>query len=99
MDLLPHTKIGGWAHRRLSSSRFYWKPDLSEMGERLAELEADIDRGIPGAQERLESFREQRKLLVESILQSCAKFEEWAKTETEAQTSDARERRTQRRKA
>jgi hypothetical protein len=39
------------------------------MGERLAELEADIDRGIPGAQERLESFREQRKLLVESILQ------------------------------
>ena len=40
-----------------------------EMGERLAELEADADRGIPGAQERLELFREQRKLLVDSIIQ------------------------------
>lgn len=40
-----------------------------EMGERLAELEADVDRGIPGAQERLELFREQRKLLVDSIIQ------------------------------
>ncbi|KAH9988593.1 hypothetical protein BJV77DRAFT_1020843 [Russula vinacea] len=99
MDLVPHTKIGGWAHRRLSSSRFYWRPDLVEMGERLAELEADVDRGIPGAQERLELFREQRKLLVDSIIQSCAKFEEWAKTEADAQTSDARERRAQRRKA
>lgn len=61
--------VGGWAHRRLSSSRFYWRPDLVEMGERLAELEADVDRGIPGAQERLELFREQRKLLVDSIIQ------------------------------
>jgi hypothetical protein len=40
-----------------------------EMGERLAELEADVDRGVPGAQERLELFREQRKLLVDSIIQ------------------------------
>ena len=39
------------------------------MGKKLAELEADIDRGISGAQEKLESFREQRKLLVDSILQ------------------------------
>ena len=41
-----------------------------EMGERLAELEADADRGIPGAQERLELFREKRKLLVDSIIQA-----------------------------
>jgi hypothetical protein len=31
--------------------------------------------------------------------QSCAEFEKWAEAEAVAQTSDARERRTQRRKA
>lgn len=66
--------VGGWAHRRLSSSRFYWRLDLEEMGKKLAELEADIDRGISGAQEKLESFREQRKLLVDSILQAGFHF-------------------------
>jgi hypothetical protein len=39
------------------------------MDKRLAELEADGDMGKPGAQERLESFREQRVLLVDSIVQ------------------------------
>ena len=61
--------VGGLAHRRLSGSRFYWRPDLFEMGNRLDELEADRDVGKPGAQERLESFREQRMLLVDSIVQ------------------------------
>jgi len=99
MELLPHTKIGGWAHRRAISSRFYWKSDLIEIGQKLAELEEDWDLGKPGAQERLESFRKQRKDLVDSIIQSCAEFENWINAEAVAQASDARERRTQRRKA
>jgi len=99
MELLPHTKIGGWAHRRASSSRFYWKPDLIEIGQKLAELDKDIDLGKPRAQERLEYFRKQKKGLVDSIIQSCSEFEEWMEAESMAQTSDARERRTQRRKA
>jgi hypothetical protein len=61
--------VGGWAHRRAISSRFYWKPDLIEIGQKLAELEEDWDLGKPGAQERLESFRKQRKDLVDSIIQ------------------------------
>ncbi len=86
------------------------------MGQKLVELEDDRDLGRPGAQERLESFREQRTLLVNSITQvgfhsaisscrmmfmkqSCTEFEKWTKAEAVAQTSDARERRTQRRKA
>lgn len=56
-------------HRRLSNSRFYWKLDIEDMDKRLAELEADGDMGKPGAQQRLESFREQRVLLVDSIVQ------------------------------
>jgi len=112
--------VGGWAHRRVSSSRFYWKPDLIEIGQKLAELEEDRDLGKPEAQKRLESFCEQRKVLVDSIIQvglcsavsicyqlmldgilkqSCAEFESWIKAEAVAQTTDARERRTQRRKA
>jgi hypothetical protein len=66
--------VGGWAHRRLCNSRFYWKPDLQEMGKTLAELEADRDVGKLGAQKRLESFREQRMLLVDSIVQVGVPF-------------------------
>jgi hypothetical protein len=39
------------------------------MGQMLAELEADRDAGKSGAQERLEYFRAQRMLLVDSIVQ------------------------------
>lgn len=56
-------------YRRLSNSRFYWKPDIIEMDKRLSDLEADKDMGKPRAQERLESFREKRMLLVDSIVQ------------------------------
>ncbi|KAH9054760.1 hypothetical protein EDB87DRAFT_1568074 [Lactarius vividus] len=69
MDLLPYTKIGGWAHGHASNSRFYWKPDLYEMGKRVAELEQDVSEGKPGAQKRLKSFRVERILLVDSIIQ------------------------------
>ena len=62
----PDFAVGGWAHRRVSTSRFYWKLDLIEIGRRLAELERDRK---PGAQERLEFFRNQRKGLVDSIIQ------------------------------
>ncbi|KAI9507305.1 hypothetical protein F5148DRAFT_1206134 [Russula earlei] len=99
MDLLPHTTNGGWAHRRVSSSRFYWKPDLYEMGKRLAELEEDRDSGKPGALQRLETFRGERILLVNSIVQRCPEFEKWAEAEAEAQARNARERRVERRKA
>lgn len=61
--------VGGWAHRRVSSSRFYWKPDLIVTGQKLAELEEDSDLGKPGAQERLEYFRRERRGLVDSITQ------------------------------
>lgn len=98
MELLPYTEIGGCAHRRSSNNRFYWRPDLVEIGQKLAELEVDRDLGKPGAQERLASFRKQRKDLADSIILSCAEFEKWIKAESIAQTSDARERRTQRRK-
>jgi hypothetical protein len=61
--------VGGWAHRRVSTSRFYWKPDLIEIGGKLAELEKDRDLDKPRAQEKLEFFRNQRKGLVDSIIQ------------------------------
>ncbi|KAI0255615.1 hypothetical protein BJV78DRAFT_688132 [Lactifluus subvellereus] len=99
MDLLPYTKIGGWAHGHASNSRFYWKPDLYEIGKRSAELEEDVDAGKPGAQKRLKSFRAERILLVDSIIQGCSEFEKWVKAEAEAQAHNAHERRCQRREA
>ena len=69
IDYWPGFAVGGWAHRRISSSRFYWKPDLIEIGQKLTELEEERDMGKPGAQERLECFRKQRKDLVDSIIQ------------------------------
>jgi hypothetical protein len=39
------------------------------VGKKLAELEEDRDAGKAGAQERLKSFRAERILLVDSIVQ------------------------------
>lgn len=99
MDLLPYTKIGGWAHGHASNSRFYWKPDLYEMGKRVAELEQDVSEGKPGAQKRLKSFRVERILLVDSIIQGSVEFEKWAELEAEAQILETQKRRTQRQDA
>ncbi|KAF8487336.1 hypothetical protein DFH94DRAFT_849739 [Russula ochroleuca] len=99
MDLLPYTKIGGWAEGRASSGRFYWKPDLYDMTNKLAELEEDRNAGKAGAQERLKLFRAERILFVDSIIQSCPEFEKWAKEEAEAQAHISQERRAQRREA
>jgi hypothetical protein len=63
--------VGGWAHGHASNSRFYWKPDLYEMGERMAVLEQDVSEGKPEAQKRLKSFRAERILMVDSIIQVC----------------------------
>jgi hypothetical protein len=67
IDCWPGFAVGGWAHRRVSTSRFYWRPDLIEIGQKLTELEEDRDMGKPGAQGRLDFFRKQRKDLVDSI--------------------------------
>ncbi len=69
IDCWPGFAVGGWAHRRVSTSRFYWRLDLIEIGRKLAKLEEDRDLDKPGAQEKLESFRNQRKGLVDSIIQ------------------------------
>ncbi|KAF8264923.1 hypothetical protein EI94DRAFT_1737300 [Lactarius quietus] len=99
MDLLPYTKIGGWAHGHASNSRFYWKPDLYEMGRRMAEIEKDVSEGKPGAQKRFKTFRAERILLVDSIIQGCAPFEEWAEIEADAQRVETEKRRTDRQEA
>jgi hypothetical protein len=41
------------------------------MGKRLAELEYDIDAGRPLAEQRLASFRTEKTLLADSIVQVC----------------------------
>ena len=45
---------------------------MYEMGKRMAELEQDISEGKPEAQKRLKSFRAERILLVDSIIQVCS---------------------------
>ena len=40
----------------------------------MTELEQDISEGKPGAQQRLRSFRVERILLVDSIIQVCFHF-------------------------
>ena len=39
------------------------------MGEKVAELEKDVEAGKPGAKQRLKSFRVERILLVDTIVQ------------------------------
>lgn len=43
------------------------------MSKKMAELEEDRDAGKAGAQERVKSFRAERILLVDSIIQVCSK--------------------------
>ncbi|KAN0105528.1 hypothetical protein V8E52_010933 [Russula decolorans] len=99
MDLLPYTKNGGWTQRRTSNGRYYWKQDLYDIAKKFTELEEDRDTGKAGAHERLKSFRAKRILLADSIVQSCAEFENWAEKEAEAQARNSRERMAERRKA
>ncbi|KAN0142007.1 hypothetical protein V8E53_000469 [Lactarius tabidus] len=99
MDLLPYTKIGGWAHGHASNSRFYWKPDLYEMGKKTAELEREVSEGKPDAKNRLKTFRAERILLVDSIIQGSIAFEEWAELEAVAQNQESDNRRIQRHEA
>jgi len=44
------------------------------MGKKIAELDEDRDAGKPGVVQRLESFRAERILLVNSIIQVRALF-------------------------
>ena len=60
---------GGWTQGRISNGRYYWKPDLYDTAKKLAELEEDRDAGKAGAHDRLKSFREQRILFADSIVQ------------------------------
>ena len=60
---------GGWTQGRVSNGRYYWKPDLYDMAKKFTELEEDRDMGKAGAHERLKSFRAERILLADSIVQ------------------------------
>jgi hypothetical protein len=57
---------GGWTQGRTSNGRYYWKPDLYDMAKKFTELEEDRDAR---AHERLKSFRAERILLADSIVQ------------------------------
>ncbi|KAH9008296.1 hypothetical protein EDB83DRAFT_531792 [Lactarius deliciosus] len=69
------------------------------MGKRVAELEQDVSEGKPGAQKKFKSFRAERILLVDSIIQGSVEFEKWAELEAEAQILQTQKRRTQRQEA
>jgi hypothetical protein len=60
---------GGWTQGRTSNGRYYWKPDLYDLVEKFTELEEDRDAGKAGAHERLKSFRAQRILFADSIVE------------------------------
>jgi hypothetical protein len=60
---------GGWTQGRASNGRYYWKQDLYDMAKKFTELEEDRDAGKAGAHERLKSFRAERILLADSIVQ------------------------------
>jgi len=64
---------GGWTRGRASNGRYYWKQDLYDMAKKFTELEEDKDAGKAGAHERLKSFRAERILLADSIVQVCYK--------------------------
>ena len=60
---------GGWTKGRASNGRYYWKSDLYDMAKKFTELEEGRDAGKAGAQERLKSFRAERIVLADSIVQ------------------------------
>ncbi|KAF9472579.1 hypothetical protein BDN70DRAFT_886846 [Pholiota conissans] len=77
LDLIPSTEVGGWTNGRHSSSQFYWHSDIDEMTHTLATYTHDKHLGIPGAQNALSGFIEQRTAHVDKIHSSAIKFQEW----------------------
>lgn len=59
--------VGGWAHGHASTSKFYWEEDIYDMARRWGAMQNDVHMRIPGAKQKLETFRDDRKNLVLSI--------------------------------
>ncbi|KAJ7105396.1 hypothetical protein C8R43DRAFT_1165696 [Mycena crocata] len=79
LDLIPYTNIGGFAHGHASSSNFYWKPDIEEMIGKLAVLDSDVHRRVPGARKKLEDFTAERIAFVETVVNHAAICRDWSR--------------------
>ncbi|KAI0048473.1 hypothetical protein FA95DRAFT_1038684 [Auriscalpium vulgare] len=88
MDLLPFTHTGGWAHGHSSNSKFYWRPDVIAMHEKLAEFKGDA--------KALKAFRKERVATVGAILEDVADFETWAHEAANARSRDQQSRKERR---
>jgi len=62
--------VGGWGHGRVfQQSLLTGSQKLYEIGKKITDLEKDRDAGKPGAQERLKSFRAERILYADTVIQ------------------------------
>ncbi|KAJ6595671.1 hypothetical protein DFH09DRAFT_1135288 [Mycena vulgaris] len=79
LDLIPYTNIGGFAHGHPSRSKFYWKPDIENMTQKLAIHERDIHMRVIGARKRLEDFTAERIALVATAVEHAEICNDWSR--------------------
>ncbi|KAF9479910.1 hypothetical protein BDN70DRAFT_878205 [Pholiota conissans] len=80
LDLLPSTSDNGDAMGSFHSNRgcsYYWISDIEDIVRQLGILEANITKGIPDAEQALETFKERRVQLVQSIKNDVSRLTAW----------------------
>jgi hypothetical protein len=61
--------VGGWAHGHASGSKFYWASDVKDMAYKWGQLQKAVHMRVPGAKQKLEDFRSERKDVVRKVLE------------------------------
>ncbi|KAF9479911.1 hypothetical protein BDN70DRAFT_878206 [Pholiota conissans] len=80
LDLLPFTNDIGDAMESFYSMRgrnYYWTSDIEDIVCQLGILEENIIRGLPDAEQALETFKARRMQLVQSIKNDVSRLTAW----------------------
>ncbi|KAF8872479.1 hypothetical protein CPB84DRAFT_1799498 [Gymnopilus junonius] len=77
LDLIPFTHTGGWSHGYSSSSRFFWRNDISNMIAKLAALDDNIRQGRPNAKRELTTFKVEHMERAMDMKSNASRYEQW----------------------
>ncbi|KAF9476676.1 hypothetical protein BDN70DRAFT_882141 [Pholiota conissans] len=88
LELIPSTNVGGWAHGHKSSSKFFWRSDIEDMMHQLATYNQKKHMRVPGAQNELKVFTEQRIERVQDIQSTAVNFHAWFEKKVEERSDE-----------
>ncbi|KAF8878930.1 hypothetical protein BD779DRAFT_1171151 [Infundibulicybe gibba] len=81
MDMVPHTRSGGWTPRRQPQSpgKFFWKSDVERIASEWAALQRDIHMYVKGARAKAAAYRKQRIDEAGRIAEHASVCDDWSR--------------------